>query len=96
MRHPRLRARLKAPTCVALFAALALVLPAVAQAALPQPIYFFTNTAQPINKQNPLVIRPKGFLLFQDGQWVLERLRWTPNTRLRRSRARRMCPSQPC
>lgn len=49
----------------------------VAESRLPQPIYFFTNTAQPINKQNPLVIRPKGFLLFQDGQWVLERLRWT-------------------
>lgn len=49
----------------------------VAESRLPQPIYFFTNTAQPINKQNHLVIRPQGFLLFQDGQWVLERLRWT-------------------
>jgi hypothetical protein len=69
--------RLKASTCVALVAAIASVLPAVAESKPPQPIYFFTNTAQPINKQNPLVIRPKGFLLFQDGQWVLERLRWT-------------------
>jgi hypothetical protein len=68
---------LKAPSCVAFVAAIGLVLSAIAQAALPQPIYFFTDTAQPINKQNPLVIRPRGFLLFQDGQWVLERLRWT-------------------
>jgi hypothetical protein len=81
MRHRRVRSKLrpglKAPTSVALAAAIALLLPAVAESRLPQPIYFFTNTAQPINKQNPLVIRPKGFLLFQDGQWVLERLRWT-------------------
>jgi hypothetical protein len=60
-----------------LVAAIALLLPAVAESRLPQPIYFFTNTAQPINKQNPLIIRPKGFLLFQDGQWFLEGLRWT-------------------
>jgi len=81
MRHRRVRSKirpgLKAPTCVALVAAIALLLPAVAESRLPQPIYFFTNTAQPINKQNPLIIRPKGFLLFQDGQWSLERLRWT-------------------
>jgi hypothetical protein len=48
-----------------------------AQAALPQPIYFFTDTAEPINNRNPLVIRPSGFLMFQDGSWVLERLHWT-------------------
>ncbi len=73
----KLRPGVKAAPCVAFVAAIALVLPALAPAALPQPIYFFTDTAQPINKENPLVIRPRGFLLFQDGQWVLERLRWT-------------------
>ena len=72
-----IRSALKAPACVALVAAIGLALSAGVQGELPQPIYFFTNTAQPINKQNPLVIRPKGFLLFQDGQWVLERLHWT-------------------
>jgi hypothetical protein len=81
MRHRpsrgRIRYRLKTPTCAGLVAVIALLLPAVAEGGLPQPIYFFSNTAQPINKQNPLVIRPKGFLLFQDGQWVLERLHWT-------------------
>jgi len=50
---------------------------ALGRTGLPQPIYFFTNTATPINRQNPLVIRPHGFLLFQDGQWVLQNLRWT-------------------
>jgi hypothetical protein len=73
-----IRSGLKAPTCLAfLVVVFAVVLPVGAQAALPQPIYFFTDTAQPINKENPLVIRPKGFLLFQDGQWNLEGLRWT-------------------
>jgi hypothetical protein len=76
-RRRKVRSVLKPPACVAFVAAIALLLPAVAQGALPQPIYFFTNTTQLINKQNPLVIRPKGFLLFQDGQWFLERLRWT-------------------
>jgi hypothetical protein len=65
------------PLCLALVAALALVLSAVAQGGLPQPIYFFTDTATPINSHNPLVIRPSGFLLFQDGQWVLQDLHWT-------------------
>jgi hypothetical protein len=73
----KIRPGLKAPTCLAFLAAVALALPALAQAALPQPIYFFTDTAQPINNRNPLVIRPSGFVMFQDGSWVLERLRWT-------------------
>jgi hypothetical protein len=72
-----IRCALRSSTCVALLAAVALVLPAVAQGALPQPVYFFADTAEPINSRNPFVIRPKGFLMFQDGQWVLERLHWT-------------------
>ncbi|MGH2881752.1 MAG: hypothetical protein ACRDPA_03450 [Solirubrobacteraceae bacterium] len=58
-------------------AAFALGFSAVALGGLPQPIYFFTDTATPINSHNPLVIRPSGFLLFQDGQWVLQDLHWT-------------------
>lgn len=41
------------------------------------PTYFFSNNAEPINAHNPLVIRPSGFLLFLDGQWVLQDLHWT-------------------
>lgn len=72
-----LRGRIRAAFCLALAAALALVFSAVALGGLPQPIYFFTDTATPINSHNPLVIRPSGFLLFQDGQWVLQDLQWT-------------------
>ncbi|MGA9856279.1 MAG: hypothetical protein WBQ18_00380 [Solirubrobacteraceae bacterium] len=50
---------------------------AVPRGRLPQPIYAFTDTAAPIDSQNPRMIRPSGFLLFQDGQWALEKLRWT-------------------
>jgi hypothetical protein len=67
MRHRRVRSKirpgLKTPTCVALVAAIALLLPAMAESRLPQPIYFFTDTAEPINKQNPLVIRPNSTLV---------------------------------
>jgi hypothetical protein len=71
-----MRARLSCVVPVGIGVALA-VMATCAQAALPQPIYFFTNTQQPINSSNPLIIRPKGFLIFQDGSWVLEKLRWT-------------------
>jgi hypothetical protein len=64
-----------AAACV-LAATLGFALSVAAHAAIPQPVYFFTNTTQPLDKQNPLVIRPSGFLLFQDGQWVLEHLHW--------------------
>lgn len=40
-------------------------------------VYFFTNPATPIDSHNPLVARPSGFPLFQDGQWILEKLHWT-------------------
>jgi hypothetical protein len=56
---------------------LGLTLPAMVQGAIPQPIYFFSNTINPINKQNPLVIRPSGFTMFEDGSWDLQGLRWT-------------------
>lgn len=62
---------------MAFLAAVALAAPVAAQAALPQPVYFFTDTAEPINKHNPLVVRPSGFVMFQDGSWVLEGLHWT-------------------
>jgi hypothetical protein len=40
-------------------------------------IYFFANPGISVEKDNPLVIRPAGWPLFQDGQWVLEKLHWT-------------------
>jgi hypothetical protein len=47
-----------------------------------QEIYFFSNPSSPVSGphlaiHNRLVIRPSGFPLFEDGQWVLEKLHWT-------------------
>lgn len=67
--------RWRTSAAVALAAVLALAGTALGSAG--RPIYFFTDTATPINAQNPLVIRPRGFLMFQDGQWFLQNLRWT-------------------
>lgn len=58
----------------------ATILPAAAQARLPQPIYFWSNIPEPVSPifvSNPLVIRPSTFLLFEDGQWVLQDMHWT-------------------
>lgn len=41
------------------------------------PVYFWTNIAGVINRQNPLAVKPSTFLMFEDGQWVLEHMRWT-------------------
>jgi hypothetical protein len=71
---------LSAASCVAFAAALAFVLPAAAQAKLPQPIYFWSNIPEPVSSSffnNPLVIRPSGFTLFEDGQWVLQDMHWS-------------------
>jgi len=47
-------------------------------------IYFFARPSsavaligQHLARPNPLVVRPTGFPLFEDGQWVLEKLHWT-------------------
>jgi hypothetical protein len=45
-------------------------------------IYFFAKPSSPVggtgfHVHNPLVVRPKGMPLFEDGQWVLEKLRWS-------------------
>ncbi len=65
------------PMYVTLVVTGALVFAGGARGAPTHPIYFFANVGEPINKQNPLTIRPRGLLLFQDAQWVLQRLRWT-------------------
>jgi len=48
----------------------------VARAKTSDPVYFFSNNSVPINSHNPLVMRPSGFPLFLDGQWVLQDLHW--------------------
>ena len=59
-------------------AALLMVLSSpVARAKTSDPVYFFSNNSIPINSHNPLVMQPSGFLLFLDGQWVLQDLHWT-------------------
>jgi hypothetical protein len=67
--------------CVAVCAALGgfMMLPSlrVAHATASQPVYFFSDNSEGIGPRNPLVMRPRGFLLFLDGQWVLQDLRWT-------------------
>jgi hypothetical protein len=47
-------------------------------------IYFFERPSsavalvgQHLPSPNPLVLRPSGFPLFEDGQWVLEKLHWS-------------------
>jgi hypothetical protein len=53
----------------------------VAQAAIPQPIYFWTNVAAEISAPGqslqPEVIRPARIFLFADGSWDIEQLHWT-------------------
>jgi hypothetical protein len=49
----------------------------VAHASAARSVYFFSDNGLPINGRNPLVMRPSGFALFLDGQWVLQNLRWT-------------------
>jgi hypothetical protein len=82
--HKQLRGKTRAGimvlTCVAFGAALATLLPASAEARLPQPIYFWSNIPEPVSSSfvsNPLVIRPSTFVLFEDGQWSLQDMHWT-------------------
>jgi hypothetical protein len=62
---------------VGLVAFLTVVSSPGARAKAPTPIYFFSDNSLPINSHNPLVVRPAGFLVFLDGQWVLQDLHWT-------------------
>jgi hypothetical protein len=64
-------------TCVGLAAMIAFALSAAAQGALPRPVYFFRSTIDTVDAQNQLVVRPAGFLMFEDGSWDLQGLRWT-------------------
>jgi hypothetical protein len=61
--------------------ALGLMLPALAQGAIPQPIYFWGSVAAIIEApgQPPAleVIRPSAIALFADGSWDVDHLHWT-------------------
>jgi hypothetical protein len=76
-RHANRRwgARLLVSTVLVVFLTLAASPVAGAQAS--PPTYFFSDNSTPINSRNHLVMRPSGFALFLDGQWVLQHLRWT-------------------
>ncbi|HEX5926406.1 MAG TPA: hypothetical protein VFY45_21420 [Baekduia sp.] len=52
-----------------------------ADAAIPQPVYFWESTAATIagpgQQSLPPVVRPKAIALFADGSWDVEQLRWS-------------------
>lgn len=84
MDRPRQTSRRLAPWArygVALAAAFAaagaLAHATFARAGSPRPVYFFSDNSQPIGPHNRLVMRPSGFILFLDGQWVLQDLHWS-------------------
>jgi hypothetical protein len=66
---------------VAAALALTLALVAVAQGAIPQPVYFWGSVTATIRApgQPPEseVIRPSLIFLFEDGSWVIEHPHWT-------------------
>lgn len=39
--------------------------------------YFWANLGQPVSSHNPFVARPSELVVFQDGQWILEKLHWS-------------------
>jgi hypothetical protein len=46
------------------------------------PIYFWANLGAAVSPPdkfapNPFVMRPRAFVIFQDGSWQIEKLRWT-------------------
>jgi hypothetical protein len=74
---PRSRAATTVAICLALAALVTLASSPAVRAKAPAPTYFFSNNGAPINSQNRLVMRPSGFFLFLDGQWLLQDLHWT-------------------
>jgi hypothetical protein len=61
--------------------ALGLILPAMVQGAIPQPIHFWSSVAATISapgqRPAPEVIRPSLIGLFADGSWDVDHLHWT-------------------
>jgi hypothetical protein len=82
MRRRNLRGAAAAASAALVVAfALALVVPAIASSRA-GPIYFWANLGNPVKTPvhgfpNPPVIRPSTFVIFEDGQWVIEKLHWT-------------------
>lgn len=73
----RSRVGISVAICLALGALVLLADPPGVRAKASAPVYFFSNNGEPINSHNRLVMRPSGFVLFLDGQWVLQDLHWT-------------------
>jgi hypothetical protein len=61
--------------------ALGLALTAIAQGAIPQPVYFWGSVAAPIKgpglHAQAAVIRPSLIFMFADGSWDIDHLHWT-------------------
>ena len=76
-RHCRIRARYGMALGLSFAAVAFLAHATILRAASPRPVYFFSDNSQPISSHNRLVTRPAGFVLFLDGQWVLQNLHWT-------------------
>jgi hypothetical protein len=62
--------------------ALGLMLPALVQGAVPQPIYFWSDVTATISAPGqpagaPELVRPSAILMFADGSWDVDHLRWT-------------------
>lgn len=66
---------------LAVMVALGLALPVAGQGAIPRPLYFWGSVAATIKAPGqsalPLVIRPSVIVLFADGSWDVDHLRWT-------------------
>jgi hypothetical protein len=62
--------------CAALAGLLTFGASNVATARTSARVYFFSDNSKPIGPGNPLVMRPSGFPLFLDGQWLLQHLHW--------------------
>jgi hypothetical protein len=40
-------------------------------------IYFYGNAGNPMDVDNPPLLRPAGMVMFEDGSWLITNLRWT-------------------
>jgi hypothetical protein len=74
--YTRRRATRTIIACVALAGLVTFAGSAFASARTSAPVYFFGDNSKPIGPHNRLVMRPSRFVLFLDGQWVLQHLRW--------------------
>jgi hypothetical protein len=68
--------RTAAPFALAVFLALSSGAAARSSTSAAQ-IYFYANVGNPIGQNNPPLVRPSRLIIFLDGSWVIENLRWS-------------------